>query len=78
MNNPYALSFQLPTELCGEWLRRTILTGMPAEALLNQYAGVEIMRRLIGVAQLPLRLSLEAKRELLTRSRALFCARNAG
>lgn len=71
------LSGQSP-ELCGEWLRRTILTGTPAEALLNQYAGVEIMRRLIGVAQLPLSLSLEAKRELLQRSRDLICARNTG
>jgi len=71
------LSGQAP-ELCGEWLRRTILTGTPAEALLNQYAGVEIMRRLIGVAQLPLRLSLEARRELLARSQELVCARNSG
>ena len=71
------LSGQSP-ELCGEWLRRTILTGTPAEALLNQYAGVEIMRRLIGVAQLPLSLSLEAKRELLQRSRELVCASNTG
>lgn len=71
------LSGQAP-ELCGEWLRRTILPGTPSETLLNQYAGVEIMRRLIGVAQLPLRLTLEDKRELLARSHELVCARNSG
>lgn len=71
------LSGQAP-ELCGEWLRRTILPGTPAETLLNQYAGVEIMRRLIGVAQLPLCLPLEDKRELLARSHELVCARNSG
>lgn len=38
------------------------------------YAGVEIMRRLIGVAQLPLRASLERKRELLGRARRLVLA----
>ncbi len=39
--------------------------------LVSQYAGVEIMRRLIGVAQLPLRCSLEQKRALLERSQML-------
>jgi 5-methylthioribose kinase len=39
--------------------------------LMAQFAGVEIMRRLIGVAQLPLRLALDRKRELLELSRAL-------
>jgi 5-methylthioribose kinase len=32
---------------------------------LNQYTGVEIMRRLIGIAQLPTSLSLSQKKELL-------------
>ncbi|MBJ66936.1 MAG: aminoglycoside phosphotransferase [Gemmatimonadetes bacterium] len=35
------------------------------------FAGVEIMRRLLGVAQLPLRADLEAKKTLLTLSRRL-------
>lgn len=39
--------------------------------LVSQFAGVEIMRRLIGVAQLPLRVSLGQKRALLERSRTL-------
>lgn len=36
-----------------------------------RYAGVEIMRRLIGVAQLPLVCGIERKRALLDRSRGL-------
>ena len=43
-------------------------------ALARQFAGVEIMRRLIGVAQLPLSASLERKRELLHRARQLVAA----
>ena len=42
--------------------------------LIRQCAGVEIMRRLIGVAQLPLQASLETKQRLLERSRALVLA----
>lgn len=39
--------------------------------LLDRICGVEIMRRLIGVAQLPLTLDLSAKSALLHRARAL-------
>ena len=39
--------------------------------LVAGYAGVEIMRRLIGVAQLPLRCGLDRKRALLQHSRRL-------
>jgi 5-methylthioribose kinase len=39
--------------------------------LMRQMAGVEIMRRLIGVAQLPLASDLDAKRALLELSRRL-------
>lgn len=38
-------------------------------ALIRKYAGVEIMRRLLGVAQLPMQRTLEEKRSLLERSR---------
>ena len=44
-------------------------------ALVEQFAGVEIMRRLIGVAQLPLRADLARKQELLLRSRQLVTGR---
>ncbi|MBO0726202.1 MAG: phosphotransferase, partial [Blastocatellia bacterium] len=40
-------------------------------ALVWQFAGVEIMRRLIGVAQLPLNSELERKAELLRLSREM-------
>jgi 5-methylthioribose kinase len=36
--------------------------------LVQQYRGVEILRRLIGIAQLPLSLSLDAKKTLLARA----------
>ena len=39
--------------------------------LIRRFAGVEIMRRLIGVAQLPLAASLEKKQRLLERSHAM-------
>jgi 5-methylthioribose kinase len=40
-------------------------------ALMNKISGIEIMRRLIGVAQLPLTLDLAAKTVLLNQARAL-------
>ncbi|MCX6613288.1 MAG: phosphotransferase [Acidobacteria bacterium] len=41
--------------------------------LARNYAGAEIMRRLIGVAQLPLKADLEQKRQWLRLSRELVC-----
>jgi 5-methylthioribose kinase len=41
------------------------------DGLAKKFAGVEIMRRLIGVAQLPIAMGLEDKRALLTLSREL-------
>jgi 5-methylthioribose kinase len=40
-------------------------------ALIFQFAGAELMRRLIGVAQLPMDAALDRKRALLERSRRL-------
>jgi 5-methylthioribose kinase len=42
------------------------------EHLLNQYIGVEILRRLIGLAQLPLGLSLEDKKVLAQRAEKMI------
>ncbi len=42
------------------------------EPLRQQFTGVELMRRLIGLAQLPLHLSLNDKRELLEDAQALL------
>lgn len=43
------------------------------DELMLQLAGIEIMRRLIGYAQLPIGYGLERKRELLELSRGLVC-----
>jgi 5-methylthioribose kinase len=42
------------------------------EKLLNQFVGVEVLRRIIGLAQLPLSLSLETKKELLKEAKGLI------
>lgn len=46
-------------------------TGKFSIVLARQFAGAEIMRRLIGIAQLPLTSNLEEKRRLLDLSRRL-------
>ena len=50
------------------------LAGMDADLLATArgFAGAEIMRRLIGVAQLPLEAGLEEKRDLLALSKRLI------
>jgi 5-methylthioribose kinase len=47
-------------------------------ALVSGYAGVEIMRRLIGVAQLPLTCGIDRKRTLLEHSRRLVIEPHRG
>ena len=42
------------------------------EPLRKQFTGVEIMRRLIGLAQLPVSLSLDKKRDLLNEAHSLL------
>jgi 5-methylthioribose kinase len=60
-----------PAARLSQWMRRCRgQSGLDVEATLS-LAGVEIMRRLIGYAQLPLRCGLDRKRELLERSREL-------
>ena len=46
--------------------------------LVAGYAGVEIMRRLIGVAQLPIAFGIDRKRALLNRSRRLVVEPDKG
>jgi 5-methylthioribose kinase len=41
-------------------------------SLVQQYRGVEILRRLIGIAQLPVSLSLDTKKTLLARARTFL------
>ncbi len=56
------------------WLQVALEDTPHSKSLSLQYAGVEITRRILGVAQLPVSLSLEAKRDLLERSRGFVLA----
>ena len=58
-------------EALSGWLQAALQNEKRSDSLVFQFAGVEIMRRILGVAQLPVRLSLEAKRRLLEQSRAM-------
>lgn len=60
-----------PEALVNSCLRRYEQHAAIDRSLVSSLAGVEIMRRLIGVAQLPLGASLEEKRQLLALSRRL-------
>ena len=53
------------------WLQAAAQDDLHSESLVFRYAGVEIMRRILGVAQLPAFLSLEAKSHLLEQSREM-------
>ncbi|MEN2284115.1 phosphotransferase [Algoriphagus sp. SE2] len=57
---------QQSEELKSEFLQSYIQPLSPK--LLDQYQGVEILRRLIGIAQLPLNLTLEQKEKLMNRA----------
>ncbi len=63
-----------PDETCEALVSRYLeRAGLDAAAAAHarRFAGVEIMRRLIGVAQLPLECGIEGKNDLLLRSREL-------
>lgn len=49
-----------------------LYNGVPDKKLVAQVAGIEIMRRLIGLAQLPLKRSVEEKRYLLELARKMI------
>jgi 5-methylthioribose kinase len=66
------LTFAGATAAQMEIVERAIAADAGDAALAHQFAGVEIMRRLIGVAQLPFPAPVERKRELLARSRQLM------
>jgi Predicted kinase len=53
------------------WLQAALQNQPDSAALVFQYAGVEIMRRILGVAQLPVSLSLQAKADILEQSREM-------
>ena len=54
------------------WLQTALEGTSLSESLARRYSGVEIMRRVLGVAQLPISQSLEFKVRLLERSRAML------
>ena len=54
-----------PEKLAEDVIRIYLASGAADLGLVRQFTGVEIMRRLIGVAQLPLQYGLEDKRRLL-------------
>lgn len=64
---------QQPESLKEEFLNKYKHPFSPV--LLNQYHGVEILRRLIGIAQLPVSLSLDQKKSLLEKARKLVIAK---
>ena len=43
-----------------------------SETLYQQYTGIEIIRRLLGLAQLPIQLDLAEKEALLENARAML------
>ncbi len=61
----------LADQACAEDVLELYPSNDAFAALARQFAGVEIMRRLLGVAQLPLSCAIERKRELLELSREL-------
>jgi 5-methylthioribose kinase len=62
-----------PAELAEHVLRRyTAAASRVDVSLARGFAGVEVMRRLLGVSQLPISFDLEGKRELIERARTLI------
>jgi 5-methylthioribose kinase len=60
-----------PSEMRALWRRAYLAPPEFDESLMIQLAGVEIMRRIIGYAQLPVGYGLERKSELLQISRKM-------
>jgi 5-methylthioribose kinase len=61
-------------DMASLWLKMALEGTSHSRSLALQYAGVEILRRILGVAQLPVSLSLEAKRGLLEQSQKMVLA----
>ncbi|MBN3518907.1 phosphotransferase [Algoriphagus lutimaris] len=61
---------QQPEEVKTKILQTYTLPLSPG--LLNQYQGVELLRRLIGIAQLPLNMTLEQKESLMEKAEQLI------
>ena len=64
-----------------QWVRMRLTEAYMEDSSFNkdlaaQFSGVEVMRRLLGVAQLPLEATLVQKQAWLDESRELVCGRN--
>jgi 5-methylthioribose kinase len=66
-----------PAKLIDDATKRYSAAAPLKRQLMRQFAGAEIMRRLIGVAQLPLPYGFERKRDLLQMSVDLVLGRSA-
>lgn len=67
----HLLLAEQPPAVVQAWLEASRGAAGRDESLVRQLAGVEILRRLIGFAQLPLRCGLEAKTRLLRQAAGL-------
>jgi 5-methylthioribose kinase len=61
-----------PVSITGQILATYSETASLDDGLRQQFTALEVMRRLIGLAQLPLQLSLDQKENLLQNARAVF------
>ncbi len=73
----FCLAGQQPANLLNRISELYSAVASLNEQLMRQFAGVEIMRRLIGMAQLPLPYGLDRKRKLLRTSLALVLGGSA-
>lgn len=61
-----------PESIIGQVLAAYREAGSFDDGLRQQFTAIEVMRRLIGLAQLPLHLSLDQKAQLLAEARSVF------
>ncbi len=68
----HLLLAQQPDEVIDSLFRRYQGAERFSRSLCDQYTGVELLRRLLGLAQLPLTLDLEQKRALVEQARLML------
>lgn len=70
----HLLMAQQPTSVTDGLLASYIAPAGFSDALCRQYAGVEVLRRLLGLAQLPVALNLDQKAALVEQASAMLLA----
>ena len=73
----HLLMAQQPAAVTDAWLAMYDAPAGFSEALCKQYAGVEVLRRLLGLAQLPVKLDLAQKTALIEQASAMLLAGEA-